>query len=200
MSPIVILRIGPDNTQFRAYEDILCQLSFFRAALQGGFKEATEKTITMPEDEPATIAALIEFLSTSSYTYTYESQQIDDVAETAEIPVSDVTQGTFHVAVYAMASKYGCEKLVDGSLRNFTDVLKELKGDDVISLLKVASRQGLYLSKLETNSDLQTFVKGLPQLVAEAYATHREEMESMVSDYPVLASDLLRLISTSGGV
>lgn len=200
MSPIVILRIGPDNIQFRAYEDILCQLPFFRAALQGGFKEAEEKTITMPEDEPATIAALIEFLSTGSYTYTFEPQESDDVANTADIPVSDVTQGTFHVAVYATASKYGCENLVQGSLRNFTDVLKELKGGDVISLLKVASDKGLYLSKLETDGDLQTFVKGLQQLVAEAYTTHREEMESMVSDYPVLASDLLRLISISGGV
>lgn len=200
MSPIVILNIGPDNTEFRAHEDILCQLPFFRAALQGGFKEASEKTITMPEDEPATIAALVEFLSTGSYTYTFEPQETNDVAETADIPVSDVTQGSFHVAVYATASKYDCEKLVEGSLRNFKYVLEQLKGLDVIRLWKAAYMKGLYLSQFETDNEPQAFLKGLPELVGEAYRTHREEMDGMVSEYPALASDLLRLVTTGGCV
>lgn len=200
MSPIIILRIGPDNTEFRAYEDILCRLAFFRAALQGGFKEALEKTIMMPEDEPETIAALIEFLSTGSYTYTFKPQESSDPAETTGIPVCDVAQGFFHVAVYATASKYDCEKLVEGSIRNFTYVLKQLKGLDVISLWKAAYLKGLYLSQFEADEDLQTFMGRLQRLVADAYRTHRGEMESMVSEYPGLASDLLRLIATGGGV
>lgn len=197
MSPIITLRIGPDNTQFRAYEDILCRLPFFRAALQGGFKEASEKTITMPEDDPAIIAALVEFLSTGSYTYTFETDAVD---ETADIPVCDVTQGFFHVAVYATASKYDCEKLVEGSLRNFTYVLKQLKGLDVIRLWKAAYLKGLYLSQFESDRELQAFMKGLQQLVGDAYRTNREEMEGMVSEYPALASDLLRLVTIGGGI
>lgn len=199
MSPIIILRIGPDNVEFRTYEDILCRLAFFRAALQGGFKEASEKAITMPEDEPETIAALIEFLSTGTYTYTFKPQESSDPAGTV-IPVCDVTQGLFHAAVYATASKYDCEKLVECSVRNFTFVLKQLKGLDVISLWKAAYLKGLYLSQFEADKDLQTFKKGLQELVGDAYRTHRGEMESMVSEYPGLASDLLRLIATSGGV
>lgn len=197
MSPIIILRIGPDKTEFRAYEDILCRLPFFRAALHGGFQEASEKAITMPEDEPETIAALIEFLSTGSYTYSYPVPQPSDAGTAADIPTSDVAQGTFHVAVYAVAAKYDCDKLVQGALSNFTYVMKQLQGLDVIELWKAAYVKGLYLAQFEDDPDLRTFMEGLQSLVGNVYRAHREEMENMVSEYPALASDILRLITTT---
>lgn len=198
MSPIVILRIGPGNTEFRAYEDVLCRLPLFRAALQGGFKEAAEKTITMPEEEPETISALIEFLYTGSYTYTFKPQELGDTDGSGDTPVSDVTQGSFHVAVYAVASKYDYQELVEGAVKNFTYVLKQLEGLDVIDLWKSAYVKGLYLSQFEVDEDLTGFMKGLQKLVGDVYRTHRDEMETMVSEYPALGSDLLRLVTTGG--
>lgn len=197
MSPIIILRIGPEKTEFRAYEDILCRLPFFRAALHGGFQEASEKAITMPEDEPETIAALIEFLSTGSYTYSYPVPEPNDTDAPVGIPTSDVAQGTFHVAVYAVAAKYDCAKLVQGALGNFTYVMKQLQGFDVIELWKAAYVKGLYLAQFEEDPDLRTFMAGLQSLVGNVYRAHREEMETMVSEYPALASDILRLITTA---
>lgn len=198
MSPIIILRIGPDKTEFRAYEDVLCRLPFFRAALHGSFQEASEKAITMPEDEPETIAALIEFLSTGSYTYTYPVSEPIDVDTATDIPTSDVAQGTFHVAVYAVASKYDCDKLVQGALINFTYVIKQLQGLEVMELWKAAYVKGLFLAQFEGDAVLRTTLAGLQGLVGDAYRTHREEMESMVSEYPALASDILRFITTAG--
>lgn len=195
MSPIIILRIGPDNTQFRAYEDILCRLPFFRAALQGSFKEASEKTITMPDDEPSTIAALIEFLSTGSYTYTFQPEKADDFAEMHDTPPADVTQGSFHAEIHAMASKYDCRELAECSLKNFAFVVRRLKGLDVIRLWKAAYLKGIYLTQFEADGDLLPFIKQLHQLVGDAYETDREEMEAIVSLDPALASDLLRLIT-----
>ncbi|KAL0632101.1 hypothetical protein Q9L58_009033 [Maublancomyces gigas] len=196
MSPIIILRVGPDQTEFRAYEEILCSLPFFRAALQGSFREASEKAITMPEDDPEIIAALIEFLYTGSYTFAFTPPL---TGETPAVPSSDVAQGSFHVSVYAVASKYDCDKLVEGAVRNFVYVLKELKGMDVIELWKAAYAKGLGLGQFEGDGEMKGFVGGLAKLVAEAFAEHRGEMEGMVADYPELASDLLRIIAIGHG-
>lgn len=195
MSPIITLSIGPHKTELRAYEAILCGLPFFRAALQGDFKEASEKAITMPEDDPETIGALIEFLYTGSYTYAFKPASLS-----ANIPVSDVTQGAFHVAVYAVASKYDCATLISGALRNVTYVLKQLRGFDAISLLKAAYGKGLYLSQFENDADLKSFMGGLPKLVKDTYETHHDEMARMVAEYPDLGSDLLRLVATAHAV
>lgn len=198
MSPIITLLIGPDKVELRAYEAILCRLPFFRAALQGHFKEASEKAITMPEDTAEIIGALIEFLYTGSYTYAFKP--LDPLAHPSDIPISDVTQGSFHVAVYAVASKYECAALVTGALKCFTLVLKQLSGLDVIALLKVAYRKGLRLLEFEADADLQAFMRGLPKLVRDAYETNHDEMESMVAEYPDLGSDLLRLVATAHAV
>lgn len=43
MSPTVTLTAGPDAKEIKASQGILCQLPFFRAALEGEFREATTK-------------------------------------------------------------------------------------------------------------------------------------------------------------
>lgn len=198
MSPIITLRIGPDNTTLRAYEAILCRLPFFRAALQGAFQEASEKAITMPEDDPESIGALLEFLYTGSYSYTFQPAVLSGADDEDNSTICDVTQGSFHVAVYAVASKYDCEALVKGALSNFKYVLTQLTGLDVITLWKAAYDKGLHLSQFESDPDLHAFMKGLPELVGDVYEIHAVEMDGMVVDYPALASDLLRLVTRWG--
>lgn len=196
MSPIVTLRIGTEKTEFRVTEDILCQLPFFQAALQGGFKEASEKLITMPEDEPETVSALIEFLYTGGYTYAFRPQDTGDIDGASGDPGGDVTQGAFHAAVYAVASKYDSQGLATAAVENFNYVLKQLNGRDVIELWMAGYAKGLHLSQFETDGDHCTFIAGLGKVVGDSYRTHREEMDNMVSDYPAFATDLLRIITT----
>lgn len=196
MSPIITLRIGTKKTEFRAPEAILCQLPFFQAALQGRFKEASEKLITMPEDEPETVSALIEFLYTGGYTYAFKPQVSGDIDGASGVPGGDVTQGAFHAAVYALASKYDCQGLAAAAVGNFNYVLKQLDGHDVIELWKAAYVKGLYLSQFETDGDHCTFIAGLGKVVGDSYRTQREEMDNMVSEYPAFATDLLRIITT----
>lgn len=43
MSPTVTPTAGPDAKEIQASQGILCQLPFFRAALEGVFREATAK-------------------------------------------------------------------------------------------------------------------------------------------------------------
>lgn len=149
----------------------------------------------MPEDDPETIGALIEFLYTGSYSYAFKAQETTDTDQEADIPAGNVTQGSFHVGVYSVASKYDCEALVNGSLKNFTYVMKQLAGIDVIELWKAAYVKGLYLTQFEGDVDLTVFMQALPKLVRDMYRAHREEMEAVVVEYPVLGSDLLRIVT-----
>lgn len=137
MSPTVTLAAGPEAREIHASHGILCQLPFFRAALEGKFREATEKKIRMPDDELQSVAALVEFLYTGHYTYSSHNTETEP-----GISAGDVTEGAFHVFVHATANKYGCQQLVDASLASFLHVLSQLKGIDVVRLWVIAYDQG----------------------------------------------------------
>lgn len=190
ISSTAILSIGADSVKFHVPQNILCTLPFFRAALQGEFREATEQKIEMPEDEPYNVAALIEFLYTNNYTYAYSPQQQTE----SNAPPRDLAEGSFHIGVYATAFKYDCQELVDASLTSFIGVLIKLNGIDVIRLWKAAYDQELLLSKVEDDDNLAEFRRGLVGLLKGLYASHREEMDKTSADYPALINDLLRLV------
>lgn len=183
MSPVVTLSAGVDQIEFHASEEILCRLPFFRAALRGGFKEASDKKIGMPEDEPETIAALVEFLYVGSYTYTYES-----------LPTGDLREGSFHVHVYAVACKYDYQDLADAAIRSLTCVIKQVEGIDVIRLLKEMYDKDWVASDWEDDEAMTEFKLRLPAVLKGLYVTHREDMKSIMSECPNLADDLLRLV------
>lgn len=197
MSPVITLRIGRDMTEFHVYEVILCRLPFFRAVLQGELNRASGEAIPMHDDRPDTIGALIEFLYTGTYTYSFDPYATPNAAD---IPIGDISRASFHIAVYAVACKCECAALVQGALKNFGTVLKRLRGLDVIEVWKVAYQKGLYLSQIEADDDLGSFMDGLPKLVGGLYRTNRKEMEVLVLEYPKLASELLRLVSTGHGI
>lgn len=192
MSPTVTLLVGPDATVFHASHDILCRLPFFRAALQGEFREAADRRITMPEDEPQTVAALIEFLYTRCYTYPYHTPS--EASSEPDAPAADLDEGAYHIGVYATAFKYDCTALVEGALKAFMFVLGELKGVDVLRLWKGAYAKELLLKAVHGMEDVGEFRAGLPQLLKEMYMEHPTEMERTSVDFPALLHDLLRLV------
>ncbi|KAF2500821.1 hypothetical protein BU16DRAFT_523571 [Lophium mytilinum] len=85
-SPTVEVRVGRDPHTRRWYlpEDLLCQTSaFFRAACKGAFKEAQERLISLPEDEPEIFELFIQWLFSKGYYFTPEPLE-DLPAETTE--------------------------------------------------------------------------------------------------------------------
>lgn len=53
MDTIVVLKVGSEKEEIRIHKGLLCKASpYFRAALQGGFKEAQAQTIEWPEEDP----------------------------------------------------------------------------------------------------------------------------------------------------
>lgn len=190
MSSTITLLIGADRVEFRVPQTVLCILPFFRAALQGEFREASEQKIEMPEDEPQIVSALIEFLYTGGYTYAYSTQGETD----SDAPPSDLEEGSFHVGVYATAFKYDCQGLVKASLSSFIGVLRQLKGIEVIRLWKAAYAKQLLLPKVSDNDMLAEFRSGLVVLLRDLYNTHGEEMDRTSEEHPALINDLLRSV------
>lgn len=189
-SHTVTLLVGTDSTILNVSQHILCRLPFFRAALQGNFREASEQKINMPEDDPQDVTALVEFLYTGSYSYAYH----DNAESESEGPTPDLAEGLYHVGVYATAHKYGCTELVAVSLGLFIYVLVHLEGIEVVRLWKGAYAKDLRLQDVEGNESVVEFMGRLAQLVKGLYAEHRTEMETVAAEFPVLISDLLRLV------
>lgn len=187
MSPVVTLHVGPDDVQFHASEATLCRLPFFRAALQGGFKEAAEKKITLPEDEPEVFSALLEYLYNGRYTVLHD-----------DLTVCDLAQGCFHVRVYAVASKYGFQPLVEVALKNFLFTLSKLAGIDILRLWKAAYENGLTVGLCTDGGRLAGFQQSLSTVLRGLYETDGDEFQSTVLDVPTLAYDLMRLLVSDG--
>lgn len=188
MSPVVILIVG-EGTEFHAYEDILCRLPFFRAALLSGFKETSDKTITMPEDEPEIVAALIEFLYVEHYTYTFER----DGLKTKSNPPCDRQEGSFHLRLYAAAFKYNCQGLAAAAMRNAIYVLQQLDGIDVVLLLKEAYDRGCDKALWDAGEDIVSFKTKLPGILKRVFVTDNKGLMDIVFECPGLSFDLLRL-------
>ncbi|KAL8664512.1 MAG: hypothetical protein Q9168_007891 [Polycauliona sp. 1 TL-2023] len=62
------LTIVCGKEEFRCHKVVVCsQSEFFRAACGGGFKETTTSTINFPDDNPALIKIMLDFMYTWSY-------------------------------------------------------------------------------------------------------------------------------------
>jgi hypothetical protein len=55
--------VGPDKSPFFVHKDLLTYHStFFAAALNGGFKEAGDRAVTLPESDPWTFETFVHWL------------------------------------------------------------------------------------------------------------------------------------------
>ncbi|KAF7559770.1 hypothetical protein G7046_g4364 [Stylonectria norvegica] len=82
-SPPIPVRVGqPENMQtFYVHKDILTKAVWFRRALCGGFKEATEQAIDLPEEDPAIFHFLVAFLYNGSFTPIKSAAELESESE-----------------------------------------------------------------------------------------------------------------------
>ena len=60
----VVIYVGPKKTKFSLHENLLCDKSeYFRRAFRSGFKEAQEKSLSMPEDSVDAFEYLVNFFT-----------------------------------------------------------------------------------------------------------------------------------------
>lgn len=195
MSPTITLIVGPERTEYHASEDALCTLPFFKACLKGEFKEATDKAVTMPDDDPDAVACLIEFLYTGSYTYTYDSALAELRAGSAggilDVPVSDPRQALFHLSVYTTAGKYDFAALARAAKQNLRVVTRAVDALGFLQVCEALYLDGLQISDLEETEEPVVFKAKITEWVRSLSLKYREELVKATAKYPDLACDLL---------
>ncbi|EDN97948.1 predicted protein [Sclerotinia sclerotiorum 1980 UF-70] len=93
----VTLYVGSKRKKYIVHKRILCdQSEFFNAGFNGGFKEATEGEMYLPEDDPTAVANLIEYLYRGSLPRCREDGGSDKVRN-----------------LYYLAEKIGISSLMD---------------------------------------------------------------------------------------
>lgn len=146
----------------------------------------------MPEDNENNVSAMIEFLYTGEYTYTYDPSSVE-LSPGSNTPVPALSEGVYHVGVYVVASKYNCLALAEMAVKNFGMVASELDDIDALSLWKAAYAEGLQLPRRKHDFDRYSSGSGLGAWVKRLYNDHEDKMEEAMLACPLLASDLLRI-------
>ncbi|GIZ45581.1 hypothetical protein CKM354_000874100 [Cercospora kikuchii] len=168
--------------KWRIHKAVVCsQCDFFKVAFDGRFKEGSNNIITLKEDYPNAVAAMLRFL----YSTDYDDTAHNDNAE------SDWHALAMNVHVHAISDKYGLPALSKLALFKF-DVLLTQQGCDAPGFLqaiiavyfededrKEPLRRSLMACVLSSGKPLlarenfQTVAKGVPAfavaLVSEAF-------------------------------
>lgn len=135
----------------------------------------------MPDDEPALVASLLEFLYVGSYTYMSDNAK-------------DKDEASFHIRLYTMAGKYGCTALESVEQKSVAYVLDGLKGLDVMKVVKEMDERGLGAKDWSPLEEYFLVKKRIPVIISELYAAGGEEIEGLWAECPGLAADLMRLM------
>lgn len=65
---MVTLYVGPDRNAFHVHLGLLCAVSpVFKAAFSGEFKESTERSMDLPEDDHEAVNRLVQWLYSKEY-------------------------------------------------------------------------------------------------------------------------------------
>lgn len=193
MSPIVTLCVGPGGKTFYVHEATLYKLPFFRAALGGLFSESGLRAVTLPEDDPATVSVLVEFLSTGVYTYTFHGD-----STSPPLPTPGCEEGGFHSAVYMMADKYECAPLAAAAMENLRKVMKRVSGSELVRVWIAAYEVGLrVLGQGDGSTEgLDTMVL---KTVKEMLDEDEGEIDRAVREVPDFGIDLLKIALREAG-
>lgn len=149
----------------------------------------------MPEDNPAHVSALIEFLYTGNYTYVYDPS-VGPVPEGSTMPAGDIMEGMFHAGVHVLAVKYDAGELAARAIKNFGAVSDALDNINALRLWKsVYVDDLLALPRHRKECERWRNGQGMAKWVKQLFADHGEEIDETVLECPQLAGDLLRIVT-----
>lgn len=177
--------VGHDGLEFQAHEETLRKLPVLAAAVGHQPDYGWTNTITLPDDDPTIVAALLEFLHTGTYTYVSSNGPA--------IPHAEFDEGRYHIGVYFVAAKYGCAALATTAAGNMRAVATELDGVGALRLWRAAYPAGLRLRPGSGDVAMYRQGEGLVMWVKGLFREADREMEETMVECPMLACDLLRI-------
>ncbi|KAK2752547.1 hypothetical protein FQN55_006660 [Onygenales sp. PD_40] len=118
------LVIKTPEKEYKVHKVIVCaQSTVFLRMLSGDWKEANEGVVTLMDDHPTAIEAMINFM----YTFNYHYKRTEEL-----LPAS------FHARVYTVAEKYSVEPLQKLASHKFNKILKDelwWRAEEFISII-----------------------------------------------------------------
>ena len=107
----VTLLVGPDKGKFLIHKDILCEASrYFDAAFSSGFKEATEQTLALEQENPRIVESFINWIYTGRLNYVVPKDR-------TTVPLYEEP-----LELYLLADKYEVPKLRRQLVQYFYDL------------------------------------------------------------------------------
>lgn len=196
---VVTLYVGEDRIKYYVHEDTLCRLPFFRAALQGNFKEAQEKTINMPEDDPEAVSCLIEWLYTGGVTYSEEVKLHETTIRLRQVSEASrgsptFLEGLFYLEVLTVAFKYDCLELYHEMRRKFYKIQEALSDIKIFRLFKSAHSLGPGVQIL-IYSPLIPAAESTRLWYRRITKNNLQEVESTLEAYPQMSISILDTLS-----
>lgn len=198
MAPIITLYVGEDRIEYHVHEDTLCKLPFFRAALLGQFKEATEKAITMPEDDPEAVSALIKWLYNAELsnvkTLHHTTMKLRQVGVGSSLSPLFL-EGLFYLEVSIVASKYECEGLLQAAIKGFYGAQRGLSDIAIFRLFKCAYTTDERLPVALSRGNQASIVQSTILWIRRVRRDNSEEVEKTLEAFPGLATSILHTIT-----
>ena len=182
---MVTLLVGEEETPFNIHMDLLCEASpFFKSAFMGAgnFKETVSKSMKLPEDDPATMDRMIQWIyfgyfPVDSEIETKSSDQLQEVL------MASVMQ---FMTLYVAADKYGMIELKNDSFHRMCDLVYKKKVD----LTRDEGLVGYIYENTIEGSKLRAFLLAWHVSYGPQYfKTHWTEKE--VHDHPGFTADVL---------
>jgi len=101
-SPIITLVVGAEARLFAAHENVLCQAPFFEKVIRGNLRDAQNKRISLPDEEPEVFSGILEYLYKGDYyprllhNKQRNSWELEDSLPTNNRRVTPQTSPTIH--------------------------------------------------------------------------------------------------------
>ena len=187
---MVTLFVGTTQKAFYVHVDLLCNASsFFKAAFTGDFKESSDKTVQLPEDDEDIVSLFIEWLYHQRYEMLPLSAEDDEESDDDHDDIDDKKKENdrFYQVfrLFVLAEKYDVPDLKWLLTKTlFADIKEVHRGPSNASIG--------YLYRHTTGS------KGIHRLVADwhAWRMHPEELErqnfrAFLEEIPEFSADIV---------
>ncbi|KAK5701414.1 hypothetical protein LTR17_022607 [Elasticomyces elasticus] len=110
------------SREWHVHKIMLCaQSPFFAKVCEGRFREATENVITLRDDDPDVVAAMLGYLYSFEYAAICDGDALDEELVGGAIGASELV---FHVHVHIIADKYDLPRLTKLATTKFAAAAK----------------------------------------------------------------------------